>query len=393
MVRVAAERADGQAPLYRRDRGQATTTATRARRGPGGGHRRQPQFPRRLVDGRRPARRNGRLSDVLARGPGPGRVRRHSPQHPHGPELPHVGRLHLPGARARRRTRRWHPKDVAVYDFVMGKKVSGDHRRGRARCPEDLGPIPTSWPRSRPACGPRPNKYALERGYEMPRAWIMGYDEERDQRYGYGMVIDWWLPAVRRLCHLRRSCGTRPRTSPTSRRSSGRRRPPARPRDPAARTWQERALLKYQDVKIRRQALRRLEALQASRTGRGRDRRLDSEISRQRPGRASPLRDVCEKHWKFELFRAGLLPQVVIASQAPRPKSWPPSDEGQDQKATASKSAAVIENTGAAGHADGPRRPAQRQPRGRRLADRRPRQGQDPAGRRCTRSWASWKAR
>ncbi len=35
------------------------------------------------------------------------------------------------------------------------------------------------------------NKYAIERGYEFPRAWKVSYDEMADRSYGYGLSTDW----------------------------------------------------------------------------------------------------------------------------------------------------------------------------------------------------------
>ncbi|MGQ9578318.1 MAG: M14 family metallopeptidase [Candidatus Aminicenantales bacterium] len=81
-----------------------------------------------------------------------------------------------------------HPKDAAVYDFILGKKYL-----------EIIGePVPEAW--QNPAeiekfkanlRGRTRNRYALERGYEFPRAWRVSYNEAEDRPYGYGLQADW----------------------------------------------------------------------------------------------------------------------------------------------------------------------------------------------------------
>ncbi|MCX6559892.1 MAG: M14 family zinc carboxypeptidase [Candidatus Aminicenantes bacterium] len=228
------------------------------------------------------------------------------------------------------------PKDVAVYDYVLGKKYL-----------EILGePLPEAWANPDKLAeikarmrGSVRNKYALERGYEMPRTWFMGYNEERDQRYGFGMVIDWWYQQygafatctelwnpAKDIPDFEKVVGPAPTAGAAA--------------DPAARAWQERALLKYQDAKSGGKLFVAWKPYKHPELG---DGEIGGWIPKYRgnalPG--APLLDVCEKHWKFELFRAGLLPQIVI-SQA-QAKVLASSDKGKTKVVEVT---AVIENTG-----------------------------------------------
>lgn len=225
------------------------------------------------------------------------------------------------------------PKDVAVYDFVLGKKYL-----------EILGePLPEAW--SNPEKldeikakmrGSVRNKYALERGYEMPRAWIMGYNEERDTRYGFGMVIDWWYQQYGAYATCTELWNPA-KDIPDFEKITG---PAPAAGAPEARSWQERALLKYQDAKYGGKLFVGWKPFKHPELGQG---EIGGWIPKYRgnalPG--EPLRDVCEKHWAFELFRAGLLPQVVI-SQA-QAKVLTESKKGRTRIVEVT---AVIENIG-----------------------------------------------
>ena len=190
------------------------------------------------------------------------------------------------------------PKDVAFYDLVLGKKYL-----------EILGePVPEAW--ANPARmaefkeklrGVTRNRYAVERGYEMPRAWHMGYDELQDRRYGYGMVIDWWYQqfgAYAVTTELWNPAGDIPGF-------------PKIPEGPDSRNEQERALLKLNDEKYGGRLFVPWAAYKHPELGAG---EIGGWIPKYRsnalPG--DPLREVCEKHWQFEKFRASLLPEIVV---------------------------------------------------------------------------------
>jgi hypothetical protein len=191
------------------------------------------------------------------------------------------------------------PKDIALYDLVLGKKYL-----------EIIGEkVPEAWQRPEQMAdfkaklrGASRNKYAAERGYEMPRGWIMGYNEERDQRYGYGMVIDWWYQqygAYAVTTELWNPGADIPGFSKID------------PQAPDARNEQERALLKYNDEKYGGKLFVIWKPFKHATLGEG---EIGGWIPKYRsnalPG--EPLKYVCENHWQFELFRAGLLPEIDI---------------------------------------------------------------------------------
>jgi hypothetical protein len=192
------------------------------------------------------------------------------------------------------------PKDIAFYDFVLGKKYL-----------EIIGePVPEAWQKPEQMAdfkaklrAASKNKYAVERGYEMPRGWIMGYSEERDQRYGYGMVIDWWFQQFGAY-------------AVTTELWNPENDIPGFPKGEAqgaeARLEQERQQLKWQDTKYGGKLFIAWTPYKHPALGNG---EIGGWIPKYRsnawPG--DPLLAVCEKHWQFELFRAGLLPEVVIA--------------------------------------------------------------------------------
>jgi len=196
------------------------------------------------------------------------------------------------------------PRDVAVLDFVMGKKYL-----------EILGyEVPAAWknPGTIPALREElrktsKNKYAIDRGYELPFAWKVSYDEEADRRYSYGMTTDWeflqfgiwsittelWNPA-KDMLGLTSSDG--PGTE-----------------GPGDRADQERLLLQFQDKKYGGKAFLDWKPFKHPQLGEGEIGGWKPNYSNNAwPGEA--LIGVCDKHYRFEMFRAGLLPDVVINS-------------------------------------------------------------------------------
>jgi len=148
---------------------------------------------------------------------------------------------------------------------------------------------------------PGSNKYDLMRGYDLPRGWRVSYNEDRDQRYSYGMATDWmyvqlgiyalttelWNPAkdIKDFPQLEGQSG---------------------------RTGQQRALMKYQDEKYGGKLFVPWKAYNHPELGEGEiGGWIPKYQSNALPG--DPLRYVCDNHWKFELFRAGLQPDIVIS--------------------------------------------------------------------------------
>ena len=191
------------------------------------------------------------------------------------------------------------PRDVAVYDFIMGKKYL-----------ELNGlPVPEAW--QKPDSLDRfkaelrrtsQNRYAIERGYEMPTGWIHGWREEQDRRYGYGMVIDWMYmqfgaySMTTELWSSRRDMKGIPQFTGED-----------------ANLQRERALLKYQDEQFGGNFFIDWTPFRHPELG---DGEIGGWIPKYRGNNAFPgetLIGVCEIHWQFELFKANLLPEVVIS--------------------------------------------------------------------------------
>jgi hypothetical protein len=191
-----------------------------------------------------------------------------------------------------------HPKDVAVLDLVMGKKyleIIGEEVPEAWQNPDDLDKYKEELKKT------TKNKYAIMRGYELPRGWRVSYNEEDDERYGYGMATDWmymqygiyaittelWNPMI---------------DIPDFPKSEG----------DVDYTQIQRETLKYQDEKYGGKLFVDWKPFKHPELG-------DGEIGgwlpnlRNNAWPGDPLRKVCEDHWQFSLFRAGLLPEVVIS--------------------------------------------------------------------------------
>jgi hypothetical protein len=196
-----------------------------------------------------------------------------------------------------------HPKDMAVLDFIMGKKYL-----------EIIGEeVPAAWqrPESIPALREElrktsKNKYAIERGYEFPRGWKVSYDELADRPYGYGVSTDWdylqlgIYSLTIELWNQEVDLPGLPKAAPGQDRNA-----------------QQRALLQFQDKKYGGKLFIAWHAFKHPELGEG-------EIGGWNPkytGNAWPgeaLEGLCDKHVRFELFRAGLMPELVITDASAR---------------------------------------------------------------------------
>ena len=193
------------------------------------------------------------------------------------------------------------PKDVAVFDLVLGKKyleIIGEKVPEAWLKPEQMAEFKAK------LRGQSRNKYAVDRGYEMPRGWIMGYNEAQDRRYGFGMVIDWWFQqfgayaVTTELWNPENDIPGFPKSDPQA---------------PGARNETERALLRWNDEKYGGKLFVNWTPFKHPELG---DGEVGGWIPKYRsnalPG--EPLLGVCEKHWQFEKFRAGLLPDVQVTA-------------------------------------------------------------------------------
>ena len=188
--------------------------------------------------------------------------------------------------------------DIAVLDLVMGKKyleIIGDEVPEAWLNPEKIPEIKKSM-----ASGDA-DKYSKMRGYTLPRGWRVSYSEKADKRYGYGMATDWlfiqygiysittelWNPAAD-------IPGLVVEESDNSRLAL------------------EKALIKYQDEKYNGDLFIDWKAYKHPDLGDGEIGGWKSQYSRNNAFPGEPLLKVCEEHWQFELFRAGLMPEIEI---------------------------------------------------------------------------------
>jgi len=191
-----------------------------------------------------------------------------------------------------------HPKDVAVMDFVMGKKyleIIGEEVPEAWKDPDNLDKYKEDLKKV------SKNKYAIMRGYELPRGWQVSYDESGDERYGYGMATDWMYMQYG-IFAITTELWNPGNDIPDFPKSEGE-------RDYAQI---QRDALKYQDEKYGGRLFVDWKPFNHPELGEGEiGGWLPNLRNNAWPG--DPLRKVCEDHWQFTLFRAGLLPGVVIS--------------------------------------------------------------------------------
>lgn len=191
-------------------------------------------------------------------------------------------------------------RDVLVFDYIMGKKYL-----------EILGhEVPEVWknPQQLEAAKKKlqkeeANKYAIIRGYELPRGWRVSYSEDRDRRYGYGMATDWvykqygiysittelWNPAEDIPGLLAEG-------------------------EEADYMELQRKIMAYQDNEYKGELFLDWIPYTHPELGKGELGGWKAPISRNNAFPGKPLEEVCRKHYEFELFRAGLMPLVEITN-------------------------------------------------------------------------------
>jgi len=181
--------------------------------------------------------------------------------------------------------------------MVMGKKyleIIGDEVPEVWQNPEKLSEFKEELEKT------SKNKYAKARGYELPRGWRVSYDEVKDEPYNYGMATDWMYKQLG-IYALTTELWNPMRDIPDFPQFEGE----------DARIKAQRELLKYQDEKFGGRLFLSWKKFNHPELGEG---EIGGWISKYRsnalPG--EPLTNVCEKHWQFEKFRAGLQPDIVI---------------------------------------------------------------------------------
>jgi hypothetical protein len=241
-----------------------------------------------------------------------------------------------------------HPKDRAVFDFVMGRKyleINGEEVPAAWQKPES---IPTLREELRKTSK---NKYAIERGYEFPRAWKVSYDELADRTYGFGLSTDWDYLQLGIYSLTTELWNPETDIPGFPKAASG----------PADRNARPRALLAAQDACCGGRLFVKWHPHKHPELGEG-------ELGGWNPRYTSNawpgdiLAGVCDRHVRFELFRAGLMPSLAVTSATARavydnPSASRAAVAAKDAELTVTKGVpagryrvlevkAVIENTG-----------------------------------------------
>ncbi|MFO7853517.1 MAG: M14 family metallopeptidase [Bacteroidota bacterium] len=210
------------------------------------------------------------------------------------------------------------PADVAVYDFIMGRKyleIIGEEVPEAWLHPEKIEQYKEELAKT------DVNSYAKARGYELPRGWRVSYDEEDDERYGYGMATD-WLYAQYGIYSITTELWHPVADIPGF----------DVPDDENRRVAIERALLKYQDENYNGDLFVEWKKFKHPQLGEGETGGWKSQYASNNALPGEPLINVCEKHWQFELFRAKLLPNIVISDIQPRIIYSGNTNEGRAKK-------------------------------------------------------------
>lgn len=206
-------------------------------------------------------------------------------------------------------------KDIAVFDYIMGKKyveIMGEKVPEEWMNPAKLDQYKEKLKES------NANKYVKMRGYDFPYTWKSSYDETGDKRYGYGMVID-WLYAQHGIYALTTELWNQAKDIPGIPKFEG--------RDAAVQL--QRALLKYQDEKYGGNLFLGWKSFKHPDLGEGEIGGWKSQYSTNNALPGEPLLGICEKHWQFEIFRAGLMPKIRISSASAKVLYTTNTNEGE----------------------------------------------------------------
>jgi hypothetical protein len=188
------------------------------------------------------------------------------------------------------------PKDLSIYDRIMGKKYLELNDQE----------VPEAWLDAEPEeGGDAPARQASDgqgsRGYEMPTLWQHPYNDSQDRAYGFGIFIDWAYAQF----------GTYSMTTELwSWQRDTRGVPGFNGEDD--RDLFYRSLLAYQDDVYDGEMFVDWAAYNHPELGRG---EIGGWVSTFGSNNAIPgetLERICEIHWQFELFKAGLMPKLEI---------------------------------------------------------------------------------
>ena len=188
--------------------------------------------------------------------------------------------------------------DVAVFDLVMGKKyleIIGEEIPEAWANPEKISEL------KKILADSDADKYSKMRGYELPRGWKVSYNENGDRRYGYGMATD-WLYAQYGIYSITTELWNPLVDIPGLEIAA----------DDESRNAREKALIKYQEKENGGDFFVDWKPFKHPELGEGEIGGWKSQFARNNAFPGKPLLKVCEDHWQFELFRAGLLPEIII---------------------------------------------------------------------------------
>lgn len=189
------------------------------------------------------------------------------------------------------------PWDRSVYDIIMGKKyleIIGEDIPEAWLNPDSINVYKKEIKKN------SDNKFAAERGYEFPRGWRASYNEKKNKKYSYGMATDWAYKQygiysiTTKLWNPEKDIDNFPEIKGKNHLLK-----------------RERALLKYQDENYNGELFISWKKFKHPELGEGEIGGWKSSYKNNAfPG--LPLKNVCEKHYQFELFRASLLPEIEI---------------------------------------------------------------------------------
>ncbi len=191
-----------------------------------------------------------------------------------------------------------HPDDIAVYDYVLGKKyveLLGEKLPPAWEFPDSLDVYKRNLKDSK-------NKYAAKRGYEMPTGWVVSWNEKEDKRYSFGLQADWAymqlgiFSLTTELFSYRRDLPGQKFTGKT------------------ARADFEKAAIKYQEDNYGGKYFLDWKPAKSDEHGEG---EVGGWVTQYGSNNAFPgemLENICETHWQYEKYRASLMPRVKIVS-------------------------------------------------------------------------------
>jgi hypothetical protein len=192
-------------------------------------------------------------------------------------------------------------RDVAVLDRIIGRKTLEIFGDAVPPAWLESGALDTQKEELRKA---NASKYAIERGYELPRAWRTGYDEAKDKPGAPGALGDW----------LYKQLGIYALTTSlwNPSRDLGDLLPPVEGA-PSGAMGNQRGLLTYQDKAYGGRLFvpwQRIDhpELGAVEVGGWIPRYMHNAF----PGK--PLTALCERSWQLARSLVGLLPEVTVST-------------------------------------------------------------------------------